>query len=70
MEGKSIDGGKVIMRKKDHQIHFDMQALLVSEKAGPALIYRDFDSDMSYVNVGDIPVEDITLESSCQMKRP
>ena len=68
MEGKSIDGGKVIMRKKDHQIHFDMQALLVSEKAGPALIYRDFDSDMSYVNVGDIPVEDITLESSCQMK--
>ena len=70
MEGKSIDGGKVIMREKDHQIHFDMQALLVSEKEGPALIYRDFDSDMSYVNVGNIPVEAITLESSCQMKRP
>ena len=70
MEGKSIDGGKVIMRKKDHQIHFDMQALLVSEKKGPALIYRDFDSDMSYVNIGNIPVKDITLESSCQMKRP
>ena len=47
-----------------------MQALLVSKKDGPALIYRDFDSDMSYVNVGNIPVEDITLESSCQMKRP
>ena len=27
MEGRSIDGGKVIMRKDDHQIHFDMQAL-------------------------------------------
>ncbi|MDC0651726.1 ABC transporter substrate-binding protein [Alphaproteobacteria bacterium] len=70
IEGKSITGGKVIMRKKDHQIHFDMQALLVSEKVGQPLIYRNIESDMSYVNVGNIPVEDITLNSSCKMKRP
>ena len=70
MEGKSIDGGRIVMRKKDHQIHFDMQALLISEKEGPSLIYRDFDSDMSYIKMGNIPVENITLESSCQMKRP
>ena len=70
MEGKSIDGGKVIMRKDDHQIHFDMQALLVSEKAEQSLIYRGNDFDMSYVNVGDIPIEDITLDTTCQMKRP
>ena len=25
--------GKALMRKDDHQMHFDMQALLVSEKA-------------------------------------
>ena len=70
MEGKSVDGGKIIMRKDDHQIHFDMQALLVSEKKNQSIIYRNQDFDMSYVNVGNIPVEDITLDTSCEMKRP
>ncbi len=70
MEGKSVDGGKVLMRKDDHQIHFDMQALLVSEKADQSILYRNQDFDMSYVNVGDIPMEDITLDTSCDMKRP
>ena len=70
MEGKSIDGGKVIMRKDDHQIHFDMQALLLSEKQEQSILYRNQDFDMSYVNVGNIPVEDITLDTSCEMKRP
>ena len=49
------------MRKDDHQIHFDMQALLVSEKVDQSIIYRSKDFDMSYINVGNIPVEDITL---------
>ena len=70
MEGKSVDGGKIIMRKDDHQIHFDMQALLISEKKDQSIIYRNQDFDMSYVNVGNIPVEDITLDTSCKMKRP
>ena len=70
MEGRSVDGGKVIMRKDDHQIHFDMQALLLSEKNDQSIIYRDKDFDMSYVNVGNIPVKDITLNTSCNMKRP
>ena len=70
MEGRSIDGGKVIMRKDDHQIHFDMQALMVSEKVEQPIIYRGNDSDMSYVKVGDIPIDDITLNTTCQMKRP
>ena len=70
MEGKSVDGGKVLMRKDDHQIHFDMQALLVSDKKDQAIIYRDKDFDMSYVNVGNIAMQDITLDTSCDMKRP
>ncbi len=70
IKGKSIDGGKIYMREDDHQIHFDMQALLVSESNGQSIIYRGADSDMSYVKVGNIPVEDITLKTSCNMKRP
>ena len=70
IEGRSVDGGKIFMRKDDHQIHFDMQALLVSEKADQSIIYRGKDFDMSYINVGNIPVEDITLNTSCKMKRP
>ena len=41
MEGRSIDGGKIIMRKDDHQIHFDMQALLLTEKKDQSVIYRN-----------------------------
>ncbi len=70
MEGKSIDGGKIIMRKDDHQIHFDMQALLVSEKVEQPIMYRGNDSDMSYVKIGDISIDDITLDTTCKMKRP
>ena len=70
MEAKSVDGGKAVMRKDDHQMHFDMQALLVSPKTEQSLIYRGQDFDMSYVNVGNIPMEDITLDTTCDMKRP
>ncbi len=70
IEGRSVDGGKIFMREDDHQIHFDMQALLVSEKVDQSIIYRSKDFDMSYINVGNIPVEDITLDTSCKMKRP
>ena len=70
MEGRSIDGGKIKMRKDDHQIHFDMQALLLTEKKDQSVIYRNQDFDMSYVTVGNIPMEDITLDTSCEMKRP
>ena len=69
MEGRSVDGGKIYMRKEDHQVHFDMQALLV-EKDEQSIIYRNKDFDMSYVNVGNIPVNDITLETSCKIKDP
>ena len=70
MEAKSVDGGKAVMRKDDHQMHFDMQALLVSEKTEQSIMYRGQDFDMSYVNVGNIPMEDITLDTTCKMKRP
>ena len=70
MEARTIDGGKALMRKDDHQMHFDMQALLVSKKTEQSLIYRGKDFDMSYVNVGNIPMKDITLATSCEMKRP
>ena len=70
MEGTSVDGGKIYMRKEDHQIHFDMQALLLTEKNDQSVIYRNQDFDMSYVTVGNIPMEDITLDTSCEMKRP
>ena len=62
--------GKIKMRKDDHQIHFDMQALLLTEKKDQSVIYRNQDFDMSYVTVGNIPMDDITLDTSCEMKRP
>ena len=43
---------------------------MVSEKVEQPIIYRGNDSDMSYVKVGDIPIDDITLNTTCQMKRP
>ena len=70
MEGTSVDGGKIYMRKEDHQIHFDMQALLVTEKDKQSIIYRNKDFDMSYKNIGNIPIKDITLDTSCKIKRP
>ena len=70
MEARSVDGGKAVMRKDDHQMHFDMQALLVSEKTEQSIMYRGQDFDMSYVNVGNISMEDITLDTTCKMKRP
>ena len=70
IEGRSVDGGKIYMRKEDHQVHFDMQALLVAKITSQPIIYRNKEFDMSYVNVGNIPVNDITLDTSCNMKRP
>ena len=70
IEGRSVDGGKIYMRKEDHQVHFDMQALLVAKRTSQPIIYRNKDFDMSYISVGNIPVNDITLETSCSMKRP
>ncbi|MEC8099991.1 MAG: ABC transporter substrate-binding protein [Pseudomonadota bacterium] len=70
MEARSVDGGKAVMRKDDHQMHFDMQALLVSERKNQTIMYRGQDFDMSYVNVGNIPMEDITLDTTCEMQRP
>ena len=70
MEGNSIDGGKIIMRKDDHQIHFDMQALLMAEKSGQGIIYGKNDFALSYVNVGNISIDDITLKTTCEMIRP
>ena len=72
LEGMKSEGldGDFVMRKDDHQIHFNMQALLLKEKDKQSIIYRDSDSDMTYKKVGNIPIEEITLETTCKMKRP
>ncbi len=72
LEGMQSEGldGSYKMREDDHQVHFNMQALLLTEKNKQSIIYRNTDSDMSYKNVGSIPMEDITLKTSCEMKRP
>ncbi len=72
LEGMEIEGlnGNFVMRDTDHQIHFDMQALLITQKDEQSIIYRNIDSDMSYKNIGNIPRKDITLNTSCEMKRP
>ena len=41
IEGRSVDGGKIYMRKEDHQVHFDMQALLVAKRTSQSIIYRN-----------------------------
>ena len=69
MKGRGAHG-EVLMRKKDHQIHFDIVAGLVSNKVEKPIQYRGENFGMAYTSVGKISKEDVTLETTCEMKRP
>ena len=69
MKGRGAHG-EVLMRKQDHQIHFDIVAGLVSNKIEKPIQYRGENFGMAYSTVGKISKEDVTLETTCEMKRP
>ena len=69
MKGRGAHG-EVLMRKQDHQIHFDIVAGLVSNKVEKPIQYRGENFGMAYSTVGKISKEDVTLETTCEMKRP
>ena len=62
--------GDVLMRKEDHQIHFDIVAGLVSNKVEKPIQYRGENFGMAYSTVGKISKKDVTLKTTCEMKRP
>ena len=69
MKGRGAHG-EVLMRKQDHQIHFDIVAGLVSNKVEKPIQYRGENFGMAYSTVGKISKEDVTLKTTCEMKRP
>ena len=69
VKGRSAHG-EVIMRKLDHQAHFDMVISHVSKDVEKPFIYNGENYELAYETDGWIDKDDLTLESSCQMKRP
>ncbi|MGL1921766.1 MAG: branched-chain amino acid ABC transporter substrate-binding protein [Hyphomicrobiales bacterium] len=67
LEFTTISGDKVVMRGKDHQMQMPLQVMAHSNDS---LAY-DFDqSGFGVVTQSSIPLENNTLETSCEMQRP
>ena len=72
LEGMKSRGakGEVYMRAKDHQMHFDMVISHISEDVKKTFVYNGKNYGMGYKTDGWISKEDITLPTTCKMKRP
>jgi hypothetical protein len=72
LEGMTGRGahGEIYMRAIDHQIHFDMVLSHVSTDVEKTFIYNNEDFGMAYVTDGWVSKEDLTLPTTCKMKRP
>ncbi|PPR16531.1 MAG: Leucine-, isoleucine-, valine-, threonine-, and alanine-binding protein [Alphaproteobacteria bacterium MarineAlpha9_Bin3] len=72
MEGMTARGahGDVYMRPEDHQMHFDMVLSHISTDVEKTFIYNNEDYGMAYVTDGWVNMADITLPTTCKMKRP
>jgi len=69
MKGRGAKG-EVYMRAEDHQMHFDMVISHISDNVPKPFIYNDKNYGMGYVTDGWINQKDITLPTTCKMKRP
>jgi len=69
MKGRGAKG-EVYMRAEDHQMHFDMVISHISDNVPKPFIYNDQNYGMGYVTDGWINQKDITLPTTCKMKRP
>ena len=58
------------MRADDHQMHFDMVISHISENVEKPFIYNGENYGMGYITDGWIETKDITLPTTCKMKRP
>jgi len=63
-------GGEAWMRPDDHQIHFPMVVSHISTDVKRPFIYNGENYQMAYVTDGWIDREDMTLPTTCKMKRP
>ena len=72
LEGMKSRGakGEVFMRADDHQMHFDMVISHISENVEKPFIYNGENYGMGYITDGWIETKDITLPTTCKMKRP
>jgi branched-chain amino acid transport system substrate-binding protein len=72
LEGMTHRGakGEVWMRPDDHQIHFPMVISHVSTDVKRPFIYNGENYQMAYKTDGWISRADLTLPTTCKMKRP
>jgi branched-chain amino acid transport system substrate-binding protein len=72
LEGMTIRGAKseVWMRPDDHQIHFPMVISHISTDIKRPFIYNGENYKMAYKTDGWIARKDMTLPTTCKMKRP
>lgn len=69
MTGRSPKG-EAWMRPDDHQIHFPMVVSHVSTDVKRPFIYNGENYHMAYVTDGWVDRKDMTLPTTCKMKRP
>lgn len=73
LEGITIDSGPLgtaVMRAKDHQIHFPMIVSQITNKAKIPFVYNNKSFGAAWRTTANIPVEAISLPTTCKMKRP
>ncbi len=72
LEGMEYEGGrgKMIMRAKDHQIQLAMVVSTIDLDAAQKMIYNGKPVGVGWKTDGWISREDLTLDTTCKMKRP
>ena len=72
LEGMTTKGphGEAYMRAEDHQMHFDMVISHISTDVEKTFTYNGEDYGMAYVTDGWVDAKNITLPTTCKMKRP
>ena len=73
LEGLSLDngpGGVATMRAKDHQIHMPLVVATITDSPKSAFVYNGKDFKMGWTTDAWIEVKDLTLPTTCKMRRP
>ena len=73
LEGVSVDSGplgKAVMRAVDHQIHFPLIVSEMTTKYTVPFVYNNQNFKIGWETKTNVPVKDITLKTTCRMRRP
>lgn len=73
LEGMKLDNGPMgvaTMRAEDHQIHFPLYVSQMTPDADIKFVYKGKNFGVGWKTTETVPVEEITLPTTCKMKRP